>query len=87
MRAAHKPAIYNRVMENISCTWFNRLIALRILEVNDWLQSSIRILSSLEPGRVEPDAMCEVERLNYVNQAKIAELRADTDIIAPRKAV
>jgi hypothetical protein len=73
----YKPAIYNRVMENIACTWFNRLIALRIMEVNDWLPGGVRILSSREPGRVEPDAMREAERLPFVNQAKVAELRAD----------
>ena len=82
----YKTAIYNRVMESVACTWFNRLIALRIMEVNDWLPSNIRILSSREPGRAEPDAMREVERLDYVNQAKVAELRADTtDINASEK--
>ncbi|MCL2146837.1 MAG: BREX-1 system adenine-specific DNA-methyltransferase PglX [Synergistaceae bacterium] len=72
-------------MENVACTWFNRLIALRIMEVNDWLPSNIRILSSREPGRAEPDAMREVESLDYVSQPKIAELRTDTDINASEK--
>jgi len=81
----YKPAIYNRVMENIACTWFNRLIALRIMEVNDWLPSNIRILSSREPGRVEPDAMREVERLDYVKQTKVVELLKDEDINAAEK--
>lgn len=81
----YKPALYNCVMENVACTWFNRLIALRIMEVNEWLPSNIRILSSREPGRVEPDALREVERLDYVNQAKVAELRAHTGINAPEK--
>ncbi|WP_101908635.1 BREX-1 system adenine-specific DNA-methyltransferase PglX [Marasmitruncus massiliensis] len=81
----YKPAIYNRVMESVACTWFNRLIALRIMEVNEWLPSNTRILSSQEPGRVEPDALREVEHLDYVNQAKVAELRADTGINASEK--
>lgn len=81
----YKPAIYNRVMESVACTWFNRLIALRIMEVNEWLPSNTRIFSSQEPGRVEPDALREVECLDYVNQAKVAELRADTDINASEK--
>jgi hypothetical protein len=81
----YKPAIYHRIMENVACTWFNRLIALRIMEVNDWLPSNIRILSSREPGRAEPDAVREVERLEYINQAKVAELRADTSINAAEK--
>ena len=81
----YKPATFNRVMENVACTWFNRLVALRIMEVNDWLPSNIRVLSSREPGRIEPDAVREVERLDYVNQKKIAELRADTSINAAEK--
>jgi len=81
----YKPAIYNRVMENVACTWFNRLIALRIMEVNDWLPSNIRILSSREQGRIEPDAIREVERLDYVSQAKIVELQMDKDINAAEK--
>lgn len=81
----YKPAIFNRVMESVACTWFNRLIALRIMEVNEWLPSNTRILSSQEPGRVEPDALREVERLDYVNQAKVAELRASADINTSEK--
>lgn len=81
----YKPAIYNRVMESVACTWFNRLIALRIMEVNEWLPSNTRILSSQEPGRVEPDALREVEHIDYVNQIKVAELRADTGINASEK--
>jgi hypothetical protein len=81
----YKPAIFNRVMESVACTWFNRLIALRIMEVNEWLPSNTRILSSQEPGRVEPDALREVERLDYVNQAKVTELRASADINTSEK--
>jgi len=76
---------YQRLAEDVACTWFNRLIALRIMEVNDWLPSGIRILSSREPGRAEPDAMREVERLDYVSQAKVVELRADTALNASEK--
>ena len=35
-------------------TWFNRLIAIRFMEVNDYLPSHIRVLSS-ESGKLEPD--------------------------------
>lgn len=69
---------FAHVLEEVAYTWFNRLIALRYMEVNDYLPSGIRILSSAEAGRAEPDAMREAERLPYVNQDKIAEFRADT---------
>ncbi len=78
-------AAYQRLAEDVACTWFNRFIALRIMEVNDWLPSGIRILSSHEPGRAEPDAMREVERLDYVKQVKIAELRAGNGFDASEK--
>ena len=45
---------YKYILEEVAYTWFNRLIALRFLEVNDYLPSHIRVLSS-ESGRVEPD--------------------------------
>ncbi|KJS02125.1 MAG: hypothetical protein VR68_03635 [Peptococcaceae bacterium BRH_c4a] len=76
---------YQHVMEEVAYTWFNRLIALRFMEVNDYLPSGIRILSSRDEGRAEPDAMCEAERLPYVNQDKIAEYRAATGIDASEK--
>ena len=41
-------------IEEIAYTWFNRLIAIRFMEVNDYLPSHIRVLSS-ESGKIEPD--------------------------------
>lgn len=45
---------YQYVIEEVAYTWFNRLIAIRFMEVNDYLPSHIRILSS-ESGKLEPD--------------------------------
>ncbi len=45
---------YNFIMEEVAYTWFNRLIAVRFMEVNDYLPSRIRVLSS-ESGKLEPD--------------------------------
>ena len=45
---------YQYVMEEVAYTWFNRLIAVRFMEVNDYLPSRLRVLSS-ESGKVEPD--------------------------------
>lgn len=43
------------VIEEVAYTWFNRLIAIRFMEVNDYLPSRIRVLSSEIPGKIEPD--------------------------------
>ena len=45
---------YQYVIEEVAYTWFNRLIAMRFMEVNDYLPSHIRVLSS-ESGKLEPD--------------------------------
>lgn len=46
---------YNNVIEEVAYTWFNRLIAVRFMEVNDYLPSRVRVLSSDSNGKSEPD--------------------------------
>ncbi|MCM3342061.1 BREX-1 system adenine-specific DNA-methyltransferase PglX [Paenibacillus sp. MER TA 81-3] len=46
---------YRYVVEEVAYTWFNRLIAIRFMEVNDYLPSRIRVLSSESPNKPEPD--------------------------------
>ena len=48
---------YNFIVEQIAYTWFNRLIAIRFMEVNDYLPSRIRVLSSEQEGKLEPDIL------------------------------
>ncbi len=45
---------YKYIMEGVAYTWFNRLIAIRFMEINDYLPSHIRVLSS-DSGKIEPD--------------------------------
>ena len=45
---------HEALRDRAAYTWFNRLIAIRFMEVNDYLPSHIRVLSS-ESGKVEPD--------------------------------
>lgn len=44
---------FSRIMEETAYTWFNRLIAIRFMEVNGYL--SARVLSSDNPEKIEPD--------------------------------
>ena len=46
---------FDYVIEEVAYTWFNRLIAIRFMEVNDYLPSGVRVLSSETPGKSEPD--------------------------------
>lgn len=43
------------VVEEVAYTWFNRLIAIRFMEVNSYLPSGIRVLSSENKAKNEPD--------------------------------
>lgn len=46
---------FENVMEEVAYTWFNRLIAIRFMEVNDYLPSGVRVLSSENKAKSEPD--------------------------------
>lgn len=46
---------YTSIIEEVAYTWFNRLIAIRFMEVNDYLPSRVRVLSSETEGKEEPD--------------------------------
>lgn len=46
---------FEYVVEEVAYTWFNRLIAIRFMEVNDYLPSGIRVLSSENRAKNEPD--------------------------------
>lgn len=73
---------YDQVVEEVAYTWFNRFIALRFMEVNDYLPTGVRVFSSIEPGKTEPDALTEVlmlvDELNLEKQ-KVYELQDAND--------
>ncbi len=50
---------FKRVVEEVAYTWFNRFIALRFMEVNNYLPTKVRVLSSSNPENPEPDIMKE----------------------------
>jgi hypothetical protein len=50
---------FDQVIEEVAYTWFNRFIALRFMEVNEYLPTGVRVLSSVEEGKTEPDIIKE----------------------------
>lgn len=65
---------YKDFVEEVAYTWFNRIIAIRFMEVNNYLPSRVRVLSS-EEGRNEPDIINEAMEISddlggYSNQEK-----------------
>lgn len=64
----------NEFIEEVAYTWFNQIIAIRFMEVNDYLPSHTRVLSS-EESRLEPDIIThslEIEDYlgGYTNEEK-----------------
>ena len=66
---------YEQAIEEFAYTWFNRIIALRFMEVHDFLPHGFRVLSSRDGG-FEPEIM---KNLNYV----VDELHINLDIVSP----
>ncbi|MDU1604743.1 MAG: BREX-1 system adenine-specific DNA-methyltransferase PglX [Clostridium sp.] len=54
---------FEQVMEEVAYTWFNRFMGLRYMEVNDYLPSGIRVLSSKVEGKTEPDVLTRVSEV------------------------
>jgi type II restriction/modification system DNA methylase subunit YeeA len=50
---------FKQVIEEVAYTWFNRFIALRFMEVNNYLPTKVRVLSSSNPDNPEPDILKE----------------------------
>ncbi|OOE12494.1 BREX-1 system adenine-specific DNA-methyltransferase PglX [Fictibacillus arsenicus] len=55
---------FKQVMEEIAYTWFNRFTALRFMEVNDYLPTGVRVLSSSNPYSTDPDMLNEALSLD-----------------------
>ncbi|MCC8014278.1 MAG: BREX-1 system adenine-specific DNA-methyltransferase PglX [Eubacterium sp.] len=75
---------FNAVMEEIAYTWFNRLIAIRFMEVNDYLPSRVRVISSEISAKAEPDLVTSPfdSDLDFTEeeQDKILDMRDKNDL-------
>lgn len=56
---------FDQVIEEVAYTWFNRLIAIRFMEVNEYLPSGVRVLSSADSDKSEPDIIREAANLDF----------------------
>ena len=80
---------FQQVIEEVAYTWFNRFMGLRYMEVNNYLPSGIRILSSEQEGKIEPDVLTRIseiiEELN-LDSNEIYELLDTGDTLDREKA-
>lgn len=67
---------YMQVVEEVAYTWFNRFTALRFMEVNNYLPSKVRVLSSNNPNSSEPDILKEALTVDLgVDKELVYELK------------
>ena len=66
---------YRELVERAAYTWFNRLLAIRFMELNDRLPSHVRVLSGAD-GAFRPQALAEAMDLplEALDQTQVAEL-------------
>ena len=77
---------YRNVVEEVAYTWFNRLIAIRFMEVNDYMPAHIRVLSSDSKNKLEPDLVttpfdAELE-FTQAETEKIMQMKNDNQVDA-----
>ena len=68
---------YENVIEEFAYTWFNRFVALRFMEIHDFLPHGFRVLSSRD-GNIEPEIL---KNLNFVK----GDLKLDLALCASLK--
>ncbi|NLB55177.1 MAG: BREX-1 system adenine-specific DNA-methyltransferase PglX, partial [Lentisphaerae bacterium] len=66
---------YLQTVEDVAYTWFNRFVALRFMEVNDYLPSRIRVFSDASGG-FNPEILQDVMHLHLegLDKKKVSEL-------------
>ena len=66
---------YSQTMEEAAYTWFNRFIALRFMEVNNYLPSKVRVFTD-ETGAFKPEILKEAMtvEMDGLNPEKVLQL-------------
>lgn len=57
---------FDAVVEEVAYTWFNRICAIRFMEVNDYMYPArVRVLSSEKVGKNEPDILTQAPDIDW----------------------
>lgn len=71
---------YDQVMEEVAYTWFNRFVALRFMEVNNYLPTHIRVFSDAS-GAFKPEILSDVLHLELegLRRERVSEYLEQND--------
>jgi len=64
------PATKEQLIEKVAYTWFNRLMALRFMDANDYQPIGVRVISPKE-GYMTPEILDEAKRGNIPEELKL----------------
>jgi len=66
---------FGQAVEEVAYTWFNRFVALRFMEVNDYLPTHVRVFSDAS-GNFNPEILKDVLHLDLpgLDKVKVSEL-------------
>lgn len=70
---------YEQVMEEVTYAWFNRLVALKFMEMNGCLPDQIKVFTSTDPNKPEPDLLTNALKLDFLNLNRdlVLDLKAE----------
>ena len=70
---------YEQVMEEVTYTWFNRLVALKFMEINGCLPDQIKVFTSTDPNKLEPDILTNALNHGFLNLDRnlVLDLKAE----------
>jgi hypothetical protein len=69
---------FERAMEAIAYSWFNRFVAIRFMELHGYLDHGYRVLSH-PSGDVQPEILEHAQRVDFpgLDKSKVVELKLD----------
>jgi hypothetical protein len=69
---------YDRTIEAVAYTWFNRFVAIRFMELHGYLDHGYRVLSH-PGGGVQPEILDHAQRVDFpgLEKEKVLELKLD----------
>lgn len=72
---------YDRFLEEMAYTWFNRFMAIRYMELHDYLPSRVRMLSSVADGGFHPDCIRVASELELpgLDKSRVLDLMDAAD--------
>ncbi|SON73541.1 BREX-1 system adenine-specific DNA-methyltransferase PglX [Latilactobacillus sakei] len=84
-QTGNRQIAYDTLVEEVAYTWFNRLIAIRFMEVNDYLPERERVLSS-ESGIKQPDIITHLLDTEMYAEFDLATKECVTELLSDSSA-